>query len=70
MEIYKEGFSAVGFNCDDENFKTGVVNLSDAKSFILDITLQGRQVCKDDHRNFQAPIHHVWRNGVFFGSHG
>ena len=46
MDIYKEGFSAVGFNCDDENFKTGVVNLSDAMSFILDITLRGKQVFK------------------------
>ena len=44
MDIYKEGFSAVDFNCDDENFKTGVVNLSDAMSFILDITLRGKQV--------------------------
>ena len=42
--MYKEGFSAVGFNCDNENFRTGVVNLSDALSFILDITLQGKQV--------------------------
>ena len=46
MDIYKEGFSAVGFNCDDENFKTGIVNLSDAVSFILDITLQGKQVSR------------------------
>ena len=44
LDIYKEGFSAVGFNCDKENFKTGVINLSDAISFILDITLQGKQV--------------------------
>ena len=43
--MYKEGYSAVGFNCNDENFKTGVVNLSDALSFILDITLKGKQVC-------------------------
>ena len=56
MDIYKEGFLAVGFNCDDENFQTGVVNLSDAMGFILDITLQGKQVFKDDQLNSQAPV--------------
>ena len=56
MDTYKEGFLAVGFNCDDENFQTGVVNLSDSMGFILDITLQGKQVFKDDQLNSHAPI--------------
>ena len=44
MEAYKEGFSAVGFNCEDENVRTGVVNLSDAVQMITELTRDGGQV--------------------------
>ena len=45
MNPYKEGFSAVGFDCSEENFLTGVVNLTDAVWMIEKITRQGIQVC-------------------------
>ena len=45
MDPYKEGFSAVGFDCSDKNFLTGVVNLNDAVEMIEKITSQGIQVC-------------------------
>ena len=45
MNPYKEGFSAVGFDCSDKNFLTGVVNLTDAVGMIEKITRQGIQVC-------------------------
>ena len=44
MEAYKEGFSAVGFKCENENLRTGVVNLSDAVEMIKELTRDGRQV--------------------------
>ena len=44
MEAYKEGFSAVGFKCENENILTGVVNLDDAVSMIAKLTRDGRQV--------------------------
>ena len=46
MEAYKEGFSAVAFKCEDENVRTGVVNLSDAIDLITELTRDGRQVEK------------------------
>ena len=46
MEAYKEGFSAVGFKCENENLRTGVVNLSDAVKMITKLTRDGRQVEK------------------------
>ena len=46
MEAYKEGFSAVGFKSEDENLRTGVVNLSDAVELITELTRDGRQVEK------------------------
>ena len=44
MNKYKEGFSAVGFGCRNENFLTGVVNLTDAVKMIERITRKGAQV--------------------------
>ena len=44
MNKYKEGFSAVGFDCKNENFLTGVVNLTDAVNMIEKITRKGAQV--------------------------
>ena len=44
MNKYKEGFSAVGFDCSNKNFLTGVVNLTDAVKMIEKITRQGAQV--------------------------
>ena len=44
MDRYKEGFSAVGFDCSDNNFLTGVVKLTDAVGMIEKITRQGIQV--------------------------
>ena len=44
MNKYKEGFSAVGFDCSDKNFLTGVVNLTDAVDMIEKITRKGAQV--------------------------
>ena len=44
MNKYKEGFSAVGFDCSDENFLTGVVNLTEAVNMIEKITQKGAQV--------------------------
>ena len=44
MEAYKEGFSAVGFKCKNENIRTGVVNLNDAVDMISELTRDGRQV--------------------------
>ena len=44
MEAYKEGFSAVGFKCENENIRTGVVNLKDAVDMIKELTRDGCQV--------------------------
>ena len=44
MDAYKEGFSAVGFNCENENILTGVVNLKDAVDMIKELTRDGCQV--------------------------
>ena len=44
MNKYKEGFSAVGFDCSNKNFLTGVVNLSDAVKMIEKIMRPGAQV--------------------------
>ena len=44
MDPYKEGFSAVGFDCSNKNFLTGVVNLTDAVNMIEKITQKGAQV--------------------------
>ena len=44
MDKYKEGFSAVGFSCRNENFLTGVVNLTDAVKMVGKITRKGAQV--------------------------
>ena len=44
MEAYKEGFSAVGFKCENENIRTGVVNLQDAVDMIKELTRDGCQV--------------------------
>ena len=44
MEAYKEGFSAVGFKCENENIGTGVVNLKDAVDMISELTRDGCQV--------------------------
>ena len=44
MEAYKEGFSAVGFKCENENIRTGVVNLKDAVDMITELTRDGCQV--------------------------
>ena len=46
MEAYKEGFSAVGFKCENENIRTGAVNLSDAVKMIAELTRDGCQVEK------------------------
>ena len=46
MEAYKEGFSAVGFKCKNENILTGVVNLCDAVDMITELTRDGGQVRK------------------------
>ena len=46
MEAYKEGFSAVGFKCKNENIRTGVVNLNDAVDMITELTRDGCQVQK------------------------
>ena len=44
MEAYKEGFAAVGFNCENENIRTGVVNLKDAVDMIKELTRDECQV--------------------------
>ena len=44
MEAYKEGFSAVGFKSENENIRTGAVNLSDAVKTITELTRDGCQV--------------------------
>ena len=44
MGAYKEGFSAVGFKCENQNIRTGVVNLNDAVDIITELTRDGRQV--------------------------
>ena len=44
MEAYKEGFSAVGFKCENHDVRTGVVTLSDAVDLITELTRDGRQV--------------------------
>ena len=44
MEAYKEGFSAVGFKCENRNIRTGVVNLNDAVDIITELTRDGCQV--------------------------
>ena len=44
MEAYKEGFSAVGFKCKNENIRSGVVNLKDAVDMIKELTRDGCQV--------------------------
>ena len=44
MEAYKEGFSAVGFKCKNENILTEVVNLKDAIDMITELTRDGCQV--------------------------
>ena len=46
MEAYKEGFSAVGFKCKNENIRTGVVNRQAAVDLIKELTRDGRQVDK------------------------
>ena len=54
MEAYKEGFSAVGFNCENENIRTGVVNLKDAVDMIKELTRDECQV--DEIYNFVIKI--------------
>ena len=44
MEAYKEGFSAVGFKCENGNIRTGAVNLKDAVEMIKELTRDGCQV--------------------------
>ena len=44
MGAYKEGFSAVGFKCENQGLRTGVVNLNDAVDIITELTRDGRQV--------------------------
>ena len=44
MNKYKEGFAAVEFDCRNENFLTGIVNLTDAVKMIEKITRKGAQV--------------------------
>ena len=44
MEAYKEGFSAVGFKCENTNIRTGVVNLKEAVDMINELTRDGCQV--------------------------
>ena len=44
MGAYKEGFSAVGFECENQGLRTGVVNLNDAVDIITELTRDGRQV--------------------------
>ena len=46
MEAYKEGFSAVGFRCKNENLRTGVVDQKDAVEMIKELTRDGCQVEK------------------------
>ena len=44
MEAYKEGFSAVGFKCINQNVLTGEVNRQDAVDIIKELTRDGCQV--------------------------
>ena len=44
MDFYTEGFSAVNFDCNLNNFRIGTVNLSDALKLIEEITAPGVQV--------------------------
>ena len=44
LNFYTDGFSAVNFNCNENNFLIGNVNLSDARHFIEEITAPGVQV--------------------------
>ena len=44
LDFYTDGFSAVNFNCNENNFRIGNVNLSDARHFIEEITAPGVQV--------------------------
>ena len=44
MEAYKEGFSAVGFKCENQNIRTGEVNRQDAVDIIKQLTRDGCQV--------------------------
>ena len=46
LNFYTDGFSAVNFNCNENNFRIGNVNLSDARHFIEEITAPGVQVEK------------------------
>ena len=46
MKAYKEGFSAVGFKCENRDVRTGVVTLGDAVGMIDELTIDGRQVEK------------------------
>ena len=50
MEAYKEGFSAVSFNCENENIRTGAVNLSDAVKMIAELTRDGCQHCQGENK--------------------
>ena len=44
LDFYREGFSAVKFDCNENNFRIGNVNLSDALKLIEEITAPGVQV--------------------------
>ena len=44
LDCYTEGFKAVDFDCNLNNFRIGNVNLSDALKLIEEITAPGVQV--------------------------
>ena len=52
LDFYREGFSAVKFDCNENNFRIGNVNLSDALKLIEEITAPGVQVENDSNSNY------------------